>query len=172
MDFDPPFQETYKALLPNSISCSNTTNGNRVFVFEEYELPLIDLSHLMSPHHKEKEMCIQEIVDAASNWGFFEVVNHGIPEEVLKGMSYEQKKVFHQPFEDKSQHKFLNLSPNCYRWGNPKATRLTQLSWSEAFHISLTEVSAMNNIEYKSLRCENNNIRTLFQTNLINYLLI
>ncbi|POO00447.1 Oxoglutarate/iron-dependent dioxygenase [Trema orientale] len=151
MDFDPPFQETYKALLPNSIS-STTTNDNKLFVVEEYELPLIDLSHLMSPHQKEKEMCIQNIVDAASNWGFFEVENHGIPEEVLKSMSYEQKKVFHQPFQDKSQTNVLNSSPNCYRWGNPKATCLNQLSWSEAFHISVTDILGMTNNEYKSLR--------------------
>lgn len=152
MDFDPPFQETYKSLLANSISC--IINDNKLFV-EEYELPLIDLSHLMSSKHKEKETCIQQIIDAASNWGFFEVVNHGIPEVVLKSMSYEQQKVFHQRFQDKSQNNVLNFSPNCYRWGNPKATCLNQLSWSEAFHISITDISVMNNNECKSLRCEN-----------------
>ncbi|XP_062077801.1 gibberellin 2-beta-dioxygenase 8-like isoform X2 [Humulus lupulus] len=99
-----------------------------------------------------KESCIREIVDAASNWGFFEVVNHGIPEQVLKCMKHEQKKVFHQPFLEKSQKNVLNLSPNSYRWGNPKATCLNQLSWSEAIHISLTDISKMNNTKYNNLR--------------------
>lgn len=120
---------------------------------EEFELPLINLSHLLSPHEMERDKCVTEIVCAARDWGFFQVVNHGISEEVFNNMNYEQKKVFHQPFEKKVQKNFQNLSPDSYRWGNPKATCLKQLSWSEAFHISMADLSGMN--ECKILRFDN-----------------
>ncbi|KAM6553709.1 hypothetical protein CsatB_014471 [Cannabis sativa] len=168
MDFDPPFQETYKAIFQDSIS-SITDNGHQNpnnLMVEEYELPVIDLSHLFmetstsrddqycnnNNKKNNEEVVVKEIVDAARNWGFFEVVNHGIPEQVLKCIKYEQKKVFHQPFHQKSHKNVLNLSPNSYRWGNPKATSLNQLSWSEAIHISLTDISKMDNIQHSSLR--------------------
>ncbi|EXC05108.1 Gibberellin 2-beta-dioxygenase 8 [Morus notabilis] len=144
MDFDPPFQQTYKTLLPE------LGKGDKAFAVEEYELPSINLSHLLSPNQNEREKCIDEIVRAASTWGFFQVVNHGISDEVLKNMNYEEKKVFHQPFEKKVQKNFLGLSPDSYRWGNPKATSLKQLSWSEAFHICMEDLSGMN--ESKTLR--------------------
>ncbi|KAF4378054.1 hypothetical protein F8388_020690, partial [Cannabis sativa] len=159
---------TYKAIFQDSIS-SITDNGHQNpnnLMVEEYELPVIDLSHLFmetstsrddqycnnNNKKNNEEVVVKEIVDAARNWGFFEVVNHGIPEQVLKCIKYEQKKVFHQPFHQKSHKNVLNLSPNSYRWGNPKATSLNQLSWSEAIHISLTDISKMDNIQHSSLR--------------------
>ncbi|KAL5538963.1 hypothetical protein UlMin_045326 [Ulmus minor] len=149
MDFDPPFHETYKTLFQNSLdladdklSCTNTV--------EKFELPMINLNHLNSKSQQKREKCMHEIVKAASNWGFFQVVNHGIPEEILKNISYEQKKLFHQPFKKKVENNFLNLPANSYRWGNPKANSLRQLNWSEAFHLSVTDITRIN--ECRSLR--------------------
>ncbi|KAF3453522.1 hypothetical protein FNV43_RR03962 [Rhamnella rubrinervis] len=147
MDFEPPFQVSYKTLLKKA-----TKSDNEIFLVEEYcELPLINLSRLSSGQQLERERCMNEIADAASRLGFFQIINHGIPKEVLRSISYEQKNVFHQPFQKKVKDNFLNLSANSYRWGNPKATCLRQFSWSEAFHISITEIPRMTT-EYKSLR--------------------
>lgn len=143
MDFEPPFQGACKSFL------QNTTKINKHPEVEECELPVIDLSHLnFDPMNREK--CINEIAEAASQWGFFQVVNHGISQEVLNSIKDEQKKVFHQPYTKKIAQSFLNLSPNSYRWGNPQATCLRQFSWSEAFHISMADIPSMN--EHKSLR--------------------
>ncbi|KAJ7948478.1 Gibberellin 2-beta-dioxygenase 8 [Quillaja saponaria] len=60
-------------------------------------------------------------------------------------------KAFHQPFEKKREDIFLNLSAKSYRWGNPMANSMRQLSWSEAFHIPLTEISTMNS-QHRNLR--------------------
>lgn len=104
---------------------------------------MIDLEKLLNPH--ERDECMKEISEAASEWGFFQVINHGISKEVLENMISEQKKLFYQPFVNKSDAKnFFNLSPKAYRWGNPCATNLRQISWSEAFHFSLTDFSSMD----------------------------
>ncbi|CAN1326903.1 Gibberellin 2-beta-dioxygenase 8 [Linum perenne] len=44
-----------------------------------------------------------EMVRASEEWGFFQVVNHGISREILDQMRHEQVKVFKQPFVKKKE---------------------------------------------------------------------
>ncbi|CAK9162786.1 unnamed protein product, partial [Ilex paraguariensis] len=113
-------------------------NDHQNEVMEECELPLIDLSNLRSDYEEERMACAQAICRASSEWGFFQVVNHGISLEILRKMRREQVKLFKGPFEKKANCGLLN---NSYRWGNPAATCPKQFSWSEAFHIPLTKMS-------------------------------
>ncbi|KAI9185682.1 hypothetical protein LWI28_009642 [Acer negundo] len=154
---EPPFQETYGVLFQNSTTLQKAKdhdqNHSMVDNNKECELPLIDLDRLnfryLDNDHlnnfQELGKCIEEMVEAASEWGFFQVVNHGIPRKVLDSMRYEEMKMFHQPFYKKSEENFVNLLANSYRWGNPTATCLRQLSWSEAFNIPLTDISRLDN---------------------------
>ncbi|XP_059064788.1 anthocyanin synthase-like [Cryptomeria japonica] len=45
------------------------------------QVPVIDLHGLTVPHLKKKT--VAEISSAAEKWGFFQIVNHGIPESLL-----------------------------------------------------------------------------------------
>ncbi|OMO80552.1 hypothetical protein CCACVL1_12895 [Corchorus capsularis] len=145
---EPPFVEKYKAIFQNSAD-QQKEKFPMVEVIEEFELPLIDLSRL-NHGPSERQKCIEQISAAAKEWGFFQIENHGIAEELLKKLKQEQRKVFHQPFERKAESNFLNLSASSYRWGNPLATSLRNLSWSEALHISLKDTSKMD--EFNDLR--------------------
>ncbi|XP_056159758.1 gibberellin 2-beta-dioxygenase 8 isoform X2 [Syzygium oleosum] len=134
---DPPFQETYKTLfkkLPNKAPTAP------VAAVEERDLPVIDLGRL-SLGEEERRGCKLEIARASREWGFFQVLNHGISREILEKMREEQIKVFREPFEKKTREdKYLNFSAGSYRWGTPSATCLRQLSWSEAFHVPLSDI--------------------------------
>ncbi|EEF43925.1 gibberellin 2-beta-dioxygenase 8 isoform X3 [Ricinus communis] len=142
MDIDPPFHEIYKTLLNSKTIQESETKSS---IVEECELPLIDLGRLSMDDELEKDKCKQEIARASQDWGFFQVVNHGISREILEKMRSEQVKLFKQPFYQKSKEdKFLKFSAGTYRWGTPTATCLSQLSWSEAFHIPMTDISASN----------------------------
>ncbi|XP_011048298.1 PREDICTED: gibberellin 2-beta-dioxygenase 8-like [Populus euphratica] len=146
---DPPFQETYKSLFNDYTIASKDKDDSLMNANDECELPLIDL-HRLTLEYSEKEQCVKEIKQAASEWGFLQVINHGIPQEILKSLQYEQRKAFQHPFRKKAEDNFLNLSAKSYRWGNPRATCLRQLSWSEAFHVALTDISRIGDA-YKSL---------------------
>ncbi|KAL4026642.1 hypothetical protein IC575_015078 [Cucumis melo] len=147
MEIEPPLEERYNELKKEEL------NGRRIIEAdeeaieeceEEIELPVIDLGQLKKGN-LEREECKKEIVEAAMNWGFFQVINHGVAEKVLNAMINEQKKVFNQPFVNKSlSGNFLNLPSTHYRWGNPVAISSSQISWSEAFHIPVLEVSTLN----------------------------
>lgn len=140
IDSNPPLMHHYGALLrdseePQKAKSLNDQNGH---VVDACELPLIDLNGLKSCNEREKLACTAAICKAASEWGFFQVINHGINPELLRNMREEQVKLFKVPFEKKVTCGLLN---NPYRWGTPSATHSKEFSWSEAFHIPLTMIS-------------------------------
>ncbi|KAK9022952.1 hypothetical protein V6N11_003188 [Hibiscus sabdariffa] len=65
--------------------------------------------------------------------------------ELFEKLREEQVRVFKQPF----RNKFLNFSDGSYRWGTPTATSPRQLSWSEAFHIPMTDISRFAGLAQK-----------------------
>ncbi|XP_072956173.1 gibberellin 2-beta-dioxygenase 8-like [Typha angustifolia] len=137
MDCNPPLMATYQSLFISKNNHQEPLNTDQTMVaVEECELPLIDLS-LLCGTNLEAEQCKRDITDAASGWGFFQVVNHGISTQLLQRVREEQVNVFRQPFEKKVK-KLLDFSSDSYRWGTPTATDIEQLSWSEAYHIPLT----------------------------------
>lgn len=138
MEPNPPFLTTYKALFDSQPQPSDT---DPTAATEECELPVIDLSHLNG--ETMAEQCKRDIMAAASDWGFFQVVNHGVSSHILNRLREVQVNVFRQPFEKKASEKLLDFSPDSYRWGSPRPTSLKQLSWSEAYHIPLTPAAGV-----------------------------
>ncbi|KAH6764599.1 gibberellin 2-oxidase 8 [Perilla frutescens var. frutescens] len=136
---DPPFEKTYKNLF------DHLTETPELSAVKECELPLIDLNEL-NLGELSRRACMKKIARASQEWGFFQVINHGISREVLETMREEQVKLFEKPFSEKMDYKDCNFSAGSYRWGTPSATCLKQLSWSEAFHVSLSDVLSSRGI--------------------------
>ncbi|KAI3800310.1 hypothetical protein L1987_28397 [Smallanthus sonchifolius] len=139
---DPPFRSFYKKLFDNHSINAPSAKCNEIHETKEceFELPLIDLSRL---NDQDGEDCKREIAEAAQEWGFFQVVNHGVSWEILEKMRCEQMKLFKKPFEEKvSGLREFDFLAGSYRWGTPSATCLRQLAWTEAFHVPLTEISS------------------------------
>ncbi|WCJ17607.1 2-oxoglutarate (2OG) and Fe(II)-dependent oxygenase superfamily protein [Euphorbia peplus] len=129
---NPPLLHSYGEV------CAKQVLQCKAPLMEECQLPLIDLDSLNSVYDNERAACAASICRASSEWGFFQLVNHGINPELLRNMRREQVKLFQTPFDKKSSSGLLN---NSYRWGSPTATSPHQFSWSEAFHIPLAKVS-------------------------------
>ncbi|PQM32776.1 gibberellin 2-beta-dioxygenase 8 [Prunus yedoensis var. nudiflora] len=141
IESNPPLLHHYGTLVRNPSNLVQVDQQRHIgglVPAEECQLPLIDLHGLKSPDTRESLECSRAICRASSEWGFFQVLNHGISPELLQSMRREQLKLFAAPFERKATCGLLN---NSYRWGTPTATRPTQYSWSEAFHIPVTKIS-------------------------------
>ncbi|KAL5197588.1 hypothetical protein ABZP36_001100 [Zizania latifolia] len=129
-DSNPPLMATYKHLFvvdghPHCLDAAGDRDDNH-----ECALPVIDLALL------DKVQSV-DIVRAASEWGFFQVTNHGVPQALLRQLHDAQVAVFRRSFQHKVSERLLDFSPESYRWGTPTATCLEQLSWSEAYHIPM-----------------------------------
>lgn len=137
---DPPLVDRYGELLSDS-SCGYAIHRTLLHGEGhggECELPVIDLRGLSSGREQDRRACVAAIARASSEWGFFQVVNHGISRKLLGEMRREQRRVFGMPFERKAS--CCRLLDGSYRWGTPTATSAGQFSWSEAFHIPLAKI--------------------------------
>jgi gibberellin 2-oxidase len=133
---DPPLADSYRALLRAGNGIAPTPATESLAVLEQ-DLPTIDLQGLASGDAMERRACADAMAMAASEWGFFQVTGHGVGRALLEEMRREQARLFRLPFDAKAKAGLLNGS---YRWGNPTATSLRQLSWSEAFHVPLASI--------------------------------
>ncbi|XP_050221263.1 scopoletin 8-hydroxylase-like [Mercurialis annua] len=70
--------------------------------------PPIDLSKLDGPDH---ELVVNEIARAAETLGFFQVVNHGVPVELLESLKDAAHSFFGQPPENKAMYR-KGVSPS------------------------------------------------------------
>ncbi|KAF5731925.1 putative Leucoanthocyanidin dioxygenase [Tripterygium wilfordii] len=52
----------------------------------EYTIPVIDYSLLISANPNQRSQVIYELGKACEEWGFFMVINHGVPESLVKRM--------------------------------------------------------------------------------------
>ncbi|GLJ42601.1 hypothetical protein SUGI_0883000 [Cryptomeria japonica] len=67
-------------------------------VCHSYTFPVIDLKDLDGPHRIK---VVDEIRRACEEDGFFQIMNHGMPEIVMKSMMDIAKEFFEMPVEDR-----------------------------------------------------------------------
>ncbi|TVU48702.1 hypothetical protein EJB05_08347 [Eragrostis curvula] len=67
----------------------------------EAEIPVIDLQRLLDSGDEEEESA--RLHQACQEWGFFQLINHGVPHEVMEGMKAMVEGFFELPAETKKQ---------------------------------------------------------------------
>jgi isopenicillin N synthase-like dioxygenase len=102
-------------------------------IIEAEGIPVIDLSVLNSsdsPKSDEPERLVSEIGDACAKWGFFQVINHGVPSEYRQRIESASRKFFSLSKEEKLKVKRDEANPLGYFDAeNTKNVR----DWKEVF---------------------------------------
>ncbi|KAL7599047.1 2-oxoglutarate-dependent dioxygenase 19 [Lactuca sativa] len=79
-----------------------TTNPNESPVSNSQDsIPTIDFSLLTSPDPSLRLQVIQELGDACKDWGFFQVINHGVPEDLMNMVVEKSNEFFNLTDEEK-----------------------------------------------------------------------
>ncbi|KAH7677883.1 Flavanone 3-dioxygenase protein [Dioscorea alata] len=116
---------------------------------KDLSIPVIDLSGLK----QDQPSCnstMQAISDAVREWGFLQVVNHGVSPALMKKAREDWRNFFHLPMEEK--HKYAN-SPKTYegygsRLGIEKGAIL---DWGDYYFLHLLPKSLKDPNKWPSL---------------------
>ncbi|XAR59488.1 Flavanone 3-dioxygenase [Bertholletia excelsa] len=107
-----------------------TEHRSKLAIVESEGVPLIDLSPLNSFDSTSIAALVREIGDACSNWGFFQVINHGVPLSCREKIETVSREFFHQSLDEKRKVKRDEENPMGYYDGeHTKNVR----DWKEIF---------------------------------------
>lgn len=93
-------------------------------------IPIIDL-HGFDPTHREK--IVEEVRDAWESWGFFQVVNHGIPEKVIEEMKDGVRRFFEQDDEVKRRYYTRDICKKIVYNSNFDLYTASVANWRDTF---------------------------------------
>ncbi|KAJ1430768.1 Oxoglutarate/iron-dependent dioxygenase [Sesbania bispinosa] len=117
---------------------------------KQCDVPPIDLSKLKGPEH---DKVVDEIVRAAETLGFFQVVNHGVPVELLESLKDAAHSFFSLPPEKKAVYcKGVSPSP-IIKYGTSFAPEKEKaLEWKD--YISMVYSNDEDALQYWPNHCK------------------
>ncbi|KAK4859030.1 hypothetical protein QYF36_025612 [Acer negundo] len=66
------------------------------------QVPIIDMQRLLSEDFMDSEL--QKLDQACREWGFFQLINHGVSSSLVEKVKLETEKFFKLPIEEKSKY--------------------------------------------------------------------
>ncbi|CAA3011457.1 probable 2-oxoglutarate-dependent dioxygenase At3g111800 [Olea europaea subsp. europaea] len=116
----------------------------------EIDIPVINLQDLFSEDDLLRQTTASLVDSACREWGFFQVVNHGVSHQLMVATREAWHEFFHLPLEEKQ--KYAN-SPSTYegygsRLGVEKGV---SLDWSDYFFLHYLPISLRDEKKWPKL---------------------
>ncbi|CAN1796102.1 1-aminocyclopropane-1-carboxylate oxidase homolog 1 [Linum perenne] len=102
----------------------------------DYILPTIDLAAVHDP--AKRKQTVEEIRDASESWGFFQIINHGVPEKIQKEMMARSHEFFEQDVEKKNKYLGTDLTKKVVYSSNFDLYTSLSASWKDAIIYHMT----------------------------------
>ncbi|KAJ8511664.1 hypothetical protein OPV22_002098 [Ensete ventricosum] len=109
----------------------------------ESELPVIDFSRLL--HHRFSREESTKLHHACADWGFFQLINHGVPDDAMEKMKADIVEFFKLPLEEKKA--FAQLPNSLEGYGQAFVVSDDQkLDWADMLYL-ITRPHQSRNID-------------------------
>lgn len=135
---------TNTTFTPNQTPPQNDHNDVNI------NIPLIDLEHLSGEDQVLREAVLKRVSEACREWGFFQVVNHGVSHELMKSAKEVWREFFDLPLEVKED--YAN-SPTTYEGYGSRlgVNKGAILDWSDYFFLHYMPPSLRNQAKWPAL---------------------
>ncbi|CAK8538316.1 unnamed protein product [Lathyrus sativus] len=119
-------------------------------LFESTNIPIIDLRGLSSVDPNEKASTFKKISEACNEWGFFQIVNHGVSHDLMDLAKETWRQFFHLPMEVKQEY---SNSPKTYEgYGSRLGVKKGAiLDWSDYYYLHYLPLSLKDYNKWPSL---------------------
>ncbi|EFJ18185.1 hypothetical protein SELMODRAFT_112786 [Selaginella moellendorffii] len=105
----------------------------------EVELPMIDFETLKSG--AGTEILAREVGNACRDWGFFQIVNHGVPGDLIQEMLLHADQFFHLPYRQKEK---AAIFPRPLGYNGRYTDLSSSAPWVEAMAMQQTPYSTVD----------------------------
>lgn len=141
----PKFQRPTNFTTTQSFLHDHDENSNN-----NLNIPIIDLQHLKGDDKKLRAETLERVSEACREWGFFQVLNHGVSHELMKCARNVWREFFELPIEVKEE--YAN-SPSTYEgYGSRLGVKKGAiLDWSDYFFLHYMPCSLRNQTKWPSL---------------------
>ncbi|CAH8356975.1 unnamed protein product [Eruca vesicaria subsp. sativa] len=92
-------------------------------------VPTIDFGEI----NNERNIIVSKIKDAAENWGFFQVINHGVPLSVLEDIKQGVRRFHEEDPEVKNKYCSKDLNKRFVYNNNIDLYRSSPMNWRDSF---------------------------------------
>ncbi|KAJ0978261.1 hypothetical protein J5N97_013735 [Dioscorea zingiberensis] len=129
--------------------------GKSTTVLDQQSIPVINLAAFsetgdIDHEHASNATLMQEISVACRDWGFFQVVNHGVSPELMKRTRETWRAFFHLPMEQK--HKYANTPKTYEGYGSRLGVEKGAiLDWGDYYFLNFLPWSLKNQDKWPCL---------------------
>ncbi|KAH7514635.1 jasmonate-induced oxygenase 4 [Ziziphus jujuba] len=136
--------------ISKSSSSSHTSTPTTTSSEEEIDIPIISLEDLFSDEERVRERALSLLSEACKEWGFFQIVNHGVSHELMKNVKAMWREFFGLPLEVKQEYSNSPVTYEGYgsRLGVEKGA---VLDWSDYFFLHFMPPALRNPDKWPSL---------------------
>ncbi|XWS67245.1 hypothetical protein CRYUN_Cryun05aG0270900 [Craigia yunnanensis] len=114
---------------------------------EHVDIPVVDLQNLFGKDRTLHEETLRRISSACRDWGFFQAVNHGVSDELMKRTREVWREFFNLPLEMKQE--YANVPSTYEGYGSRLGVeRGAILDWSDYFFLHYMPVSFRNQCKW------------------------
>ncbi|XWS46962.1 hypothetical protein CRYUN_Cryun14cG0112800 [Craigia yunnanensis] len=96
--------------LPDSYMFPPETRPGKLLFPKCNNVPIVDISKALDHNRTDT---VQQILKASQEFGFFQVINHGVPEKLMNDTMSVLKEFFEMPAEDKASLYSEDLQKRC-----------------------------------------------------------